>query len=155
MELDHAINRFRIASRELFNNYFRIDDPYNSNGWDLEEDFSAIEEVMFQKMVVEPFDLPEVTYGHRQPAIAVKPNGDFAPWLLNRQVGEMSGYWDHPIQEFTKDADLEFLGFFDFDQLAFRDNRYVRVFVKAWPANPDAVGRYALVETQYVRYFKV
>ncbi len=49
-------------------------------------------------------------------------------------------------------AALEFSGFFDFNQLAFRDNRYGRVFVKAWPANPDAAGRSALIEAQYVRY---
>ena len=34
MELDALINRFRIESRELFNHYFRVEEPYaNLDAW--------------------------------------------------------------------------------------------------------------------------
>jgi len=33
VDLDELINRFRLAGRELFNQFFRIPQPYENNGW--------------------------------------------------------------------------------------------------------------------------
>lgn len=52
---------------------------------------------------------------------------DFAPIMFNREI--QSGYWDHPLKEVTNDAKLVFVSFFDWDDLDYRDNRYVRVIV--------------------------
>jgi hypothetical protein len=149
MLLDESMNRFRIASRELFNHFFRVDDPYNNDGWLFEERFCHVEAVLFEQLVVAPSSLPSVTYGTHQPAICVVlRHSDFAPIMINREVD--SGYWDHPLGEVTKEAQLSFVRFFDWDLLAIRDNQYVRVNIDAWPAHPEAVGKHALVEAQYV-----
>ena len=43
MDLDARSNRFRIASRELFNQFFRVDDAYsNDPAWILEERFCEV-----------------------------------------------------------------------------------------------------------------
>jgi hypothetical protein len=148
MDIDELMNRFRCASRELFNHYFRVLDPYNNNGW-LEERFSEVEAVLFEQLVAAPAALPRAAWRTHRPAIRVAlRHGDFAPIMVNRETD--SGYWDFPINEVTKDAQLSFVRFFDWDLLAVRDNQYVRVVIDAWPQHPEAAGKHALVEAQYV-----
>jgi hypothetical protein len=58
--------------------------------------------------------------------------------MLNREVD--SGYWDYPLEEVTREAKLGFISFFDWDQLDYRDHRYVRVQVLEWASQPTVVG---------------
>jgi hypothetical protein len=70
--------------------------------------------------------------------------------MLNREL--KSGYWDFPIRQVTSDARLLFLRFFDWNVLAYRDNRYVRVQVAEWFSQPEAIGKQTLIESQYVHF---
>ncbi len=149
MDLDELMNRFRVASREIFNHYFRVLDPYNNDGWLLDERFGQVEAVLFEQLVTQPAKLPSVALGIHQPSIRVAlRHGKFASIMINREID--SGYWDFPINEVTEDAQLSFLRFFDWDELAIRDNQYVRVIIDAWPSHPEAAGKHALIEAQYV-----
>ena len=170
MTLDDSMNKFRVAGRELFNNYFRV--PSLSEDYELavelEEGFNAVEQLLFEKLVLEPWSIPNVKYGYKfgaYPEIRVSlpiPNSDegligdpdnpplAAPIMLNREVD--SGYWDYPLDRFTNDATLMFICYFDWVQFGFRDNNYVRVLVRDWPAHPDVVGKEGLVESYQVRF---
>jgi hypothetical protein len=70
--------------------------------------------------------------------------------MINREVD--TGYWDHPIVEITKDAQLSFVRFFDWDVLAVRDYQYVRIRIDAWPAHPEIIGKHALIEARSVAF---
>ncbi len=145
--------QFRLASRELFNHFFHIVNPYENNGWIVTERFAIVEEILFQKLVTEPASLPSMRYGDIQTDIMVELNGcEFAPTMFNRDVD--SGYWDYPLTETDKEAELVFISFFDWDMLDYRDNQYVRVLVQAWPGRSDIVGKHGLIESQYVRFTK-
>jgi hypothetical protein len=125
MTIDDSISQFRLASRELFNTYFRIADPYNDDGWALAERFSQVKSVLFDQLVAAQVSLALGSYGTHQPDILVILRGvDFAPVMINREVD--TGYWDNPTVEITKDAQLSFVRFFDWDVLAVRDYQYVR-----------------------------
>lgn len=152
MDIDTLLNRFRIASRELFNQFFHVDDPYNSeDAWVREARFRQIESLLFEKLVIEPAQLPNIPYRTRHPDIRVElRHGPCAPITLNREID--SGYWDYPLKEITQDAKLAFVAFFDWDQLDYRDYRYVRVVVAEWPSRPAVVGKHAFIETHYVRF---
>lgn len=154
MDLDLLLNRFRIASRELFNGFFRVDAPYeHEKAWVLEERYEEVEAMLFEKLVLEPGELPFFRYGQLHPNIRVQLRyGEFAPIMLNRETD--SGYWDYPVKEITKEAQLSFVRFFDWDQLDYRDHRYVRVLVSEWPSQPNAVGKHALIETHYVQFMR-
>jgi hypothetical protein len=143
MNLDDSMKSFRLASRELFNRFFLVDEPYENDGWALEDRFSQVEAVLFEQLVVVPHDLLGPTYGNHHPAIRVALRPDFVPVMINREID--SGYWDHPVRELTRDAELSFVRFFDWDLLAVRDNAYVRVNIDDWPSQPGAVGKHALV----------
>jgi hypothetical protein len=65
--------------------------------------------------------------------------------MINRDRPR-SGYWDHPKERITvEDGELLFARFFDFDQLACRDFRYLEVFIASSAREPDIVGRWALL----------
>lgn len=144
--IDDLMRQFRLASREIFNHFFRIPDPYNNDGWVPEERFSEVQALLFQKLVTEPAGLPGVTHGGCQPSIGAIPISDRVPAQLNRE--RVSVYWDHPVEELTQAARLCFKCFFDWDQLGYRDNQYARVRIETWPSHPDLVGKDALVEAR-------
>jgi hypothetical protein len=153
MELDSLPNRPRIARRELFNQYFRVDDPYNNeNAWPLEERYRDVQSLLFEKLVLEPADLPIISYGFVQPSIRVEPTSSACPVMLNREIA--SGYWDSPPRKVAREAKLVFVSIFDWDRLGYRDHRYVRVRVTEWPSHPEVIGKHAFIETHYVRFIK-
>jgi hypothetical protein len=149
MKIDESMKRFRLASRELFNAYFRVEEPWNNDGWRLEERFSEVEAVLFDALVARSCEIDSTKYGELQPEIQVVLNrSEFAPVMINRESD--SGYWDFPVQRMTKNGKLAFIRFFDWDLLTIRDNQYVRARIEEWPEHPECVGKHALIETQYV-----
>jgi hypothetical protein len=144
------MNRFRLASRELFNHYFHAS-THADEQWSVDERFATMEEHLFNALVTEPAEIPAVIYGHLQPNILVRLRfGEFAPWMLNRETD--SGYWDHSQQKFTAEVVLQFKEFFDWDQADFKDYRFVRVVVAEWASHPELIGKHALVESHYVQF---
>jgi len=85
-----------------------------------------------------------------QEKIQVRSISDFVPAMINREI--KSGYWDFPIKNIPTETECLFICFFDFDQLDYRDNRYVRVEIKKCKSHPEVIGKHALIETQYVSY---
>ena len=154
MNMDKLLNKFRLASRELFNNYF-LEEFIVNEDWDFYEHFTLIEEHLFLALVTTKSRILEVTYGLPQPEILVKPKPESVcgvPIMLNREID--SGYWDYPVDLAIPDCLFTFVKFFDWDQKSYQDNRYVRVIVKDWPENPTLNGKHALIETHYVSYCK-
>ena len=150
--LSEALNSFRLASRELFNGYFRVaTEPYDNGGWSLLENYCSVEEVLFEQMIGPTCESELRAYGQPQAAIRVSLlAGDFAPIMVNREVN--SGYWDNPICEVKREAVMSFVRFFDWDQLAIHDNRYVEVVIEAWLQHPELQGKHALIESRYTDY---
>jgi hypothetical protein len=150
--INQALEAFRLASRGLFNDYFRVtEQPYENNGWSLLERFCEVEDVLFQSLVAPACRGQLAPYGQPQTHVLVKLRaGAFAPIMLNREMD--SGYWDHPVTEVTDEAGMKFIRFFDWDQLAVRDNRYVEVIIASWPSRPELEGKHGLLEAQYATY---
>lgn len=154
MDLDQRMSRFRLASRELFNGYFRLENAtastdvdFQTDSWSAAHRFSEVQDILFEKLVLEPADLAG-TYGVRNSKIQVVLTSDFTSIMVNRSPGT----WDHPLNEVTRDVRLEFISFWDWDELAYRDNRYAHVYIAEWTKHPEVEGREALIETQYIRY---
>lgn len=146
------MEHFRIASRDIYNQYFRLSDPARMEDWDCWKAFSEVEDILFKKLVTQRLGLSDVEYGVVYPSIVVSPICDSVPWMLNRKTNVSHGYWDHEISRFERAAIAEFVHFFDFDEQAYRDNRYVMIFVRNFPEKPEAQGRFALVESNHVKY---
>jgi len=149
--IDELLNKFKLASRELFNHYFHKIEPYDNDGWEWEERFSIVQATLFEELVTVPMNLSKLRYGEVQPEISVKLNSEgIVPIMINREID--SGYWDFSVKEIDNVAKLAFISFFDWDQLGYRDNRYVRVIIQGWEHRPEAVGKHAIIESQYVKF---
>ena len=156
MTLDQQMNKFREASRELFNHYFRVTNDLDAHDdrWLAVERFQEVEALLFSNLVAEPLSIPPMQYGYGhsvQPHIRVQiRHGDSTSIMLNREID--SGYWDFPLKEVTSEAVLLFKEFFDWDSIDFRDHRYARVQVSEWTSHPETVGKHGLIETFSARY---
>jgi hypothetical protein len=155
MQIDAAMNSFRLASRELFNYHFHAQDPGNDEAWKAVERFREVEAILFQKLVSEPLSLKKVRYGESQLeiSVALRKNMEMAPIMVNRDVD--SGYWDHSLEKVPQHAKMAFISFFDWDQLSVRDNQFVRVQLLYWPAHAEVEGKHALIESQSIQFTKV
>lgn len=153
--LDAQINKFRLAARELFNNYFRQPSRENSGeAWAAVERFSQVERELFRVLVVEPCELPIRAYHQDiQSEIGVRLKHDgFAPIMVGRK--DSPGSWDDPMKTVHSDTSMTFSHFFDWDQTDYIDNRYAEVVIDHCPTNNIVDGRNALIETQYVEFFR-
>lgn len=151
--MERSTNKFRLSSRELFNNYFLESLSDDQKGWDYLEQFDFVAESLFLALVTVPNGLDEIVYGRPQPQILVKTSSEVgAPLILNREID--SGYWDYPVTYSVPNAVFTFVRFFDWNQMSYKDNRFVQVVVRDWPGNTELVGKHALLETHYVTYEK-
>ncbi len=155
MNIDKFVNKFRIASRELFNNSF-LEQFLESEDWEFYELFTCIEEELFNALVTSRIGISKNVYGcSPQSEIEVIPSENSIcgiPIMLNRSID--SGYWDHEIDRAEIGCEFTFLSFFDWDQRSYKDNRYVRAIVKFWPEHSELIGKHVLIETTYVTYRK-
>lgn len=152
ISIDKSINRFRLASREIFNNFF-LEDFLKNEDWDFYEQFTCIEEELFYALVASRAGINANTYGLPQTEILARPSFDYTcgiPILLDKDID--SGCWDCPTKTAPSNCVFTFISFFDWDQKSYKDNRYLRAIVKEWPEMPDLVGKHALIETIYLSY---
>lgn len=149
--IDELLNRFRLASREIFNSYFKAAASGGNDIWNWEARFSKVEASLFNELVLDPCGLPVTVYGTSQPQILVQLRANVPiPVMVNRDIS--SGYWDFPINELPFGVRLHFLAFFDWDQTGTRDNQYVRAEIEQWPSRDELAGKHVLIEARYVKF---
>ena len=79
------------------------------------------------------------------------PNSEHGVPISINRTHPASGYWDNPVKVVKPgDADLRFAGFFDWDELGWKDFEFCRVVIAGFPSQPHLVGRLALIAPQYV-----
>ena len=155
MTLNESMKRFREASREIFNRYFRVPQPYTKDGWQSEEQFSLLEEHLFRALVLQAAAIggEEIEYGYVQTRITVRLRSAMsgsAKAMINREID--SGYWDHQVEAIDGGTSLLFIRFFDWDVLDYRDNEYVRAQISEWPAHTELVGKHVLIASRDVEF---
>jgi hypothetical protein len=114
------------------------------------ERFREIEQILFQKLIIEPAGIDKIAYGESHPGIVIKGRTDVTP-MLNREIN--SGYWDHPLQEIRGQPTMFFISYFDWDVLGIRDNGYIKVQIAKWDEHPEVEGKQAPIETQCFMFF--
>jgi len=156
LEITEEVALYREAARHLWNSAFPAWQP----DWDTRDSFSRVATELFTALVLEPIRytehrLPRMSEAEPAhfPRIAVVANTNDAPIMVNRS-SESSGYWDDPVTKVRRDeAELRFVTFFDWNQLGQRDFKFVLVRIVGWPAHPQLVDRYALLEFEYVQLY--
>jgi hypothetical protein len=143
----NLFEEYREHARHLRNTAF---DTRSSQDWGVIEDFDAVNEVLFERMVL--YRLPEE---HLEQAknwketsyFLIEPSGGGFSLMISRTEGS-SGYWDHEVKMLMKDdAVIAFQDYFDWDQHGRIDFRYYHGIILSSKEHPDLAGHHALIET--------
>jgi hypothetical protein len=148
------MNDFRLASRELFNTRYRVQDPWmhQDDAWAAALAFREVEQLLYETLVLRREELPFVKYGQEHVRISVCAASDLdkIPADINREAD--SGYWDFCDQYIPSSADMRFISYFDFSELDIKDNEFVRLRIISCSDNAALDGKQALVRARYVRF---
>lgn len=161
------LGSYRECIRHIWNGHFLEAVASSSDKWTLRDEFDDACSILFGSLVVEPLgaaaahDARELLSRSRDPVARVidwlhvvpktAPAG--VPIMINRDQTKQSGYWDHPVRQvMATEVSLRFMRWFDFDELGFRDLKYLLVHV-ASASRDDIVGRAALIECEHSDVF--
>jgi len=139
MDLNKRMNDFRLASRELYNQYFFSEDREQAS--EAEERHSILLEYLFQYMVLEPENIKGSEYFEENKKLLVA--------LKNRNTGyyqieveKSQGQWSiEKIPCSLGSPELFFQCYFDWDDLDIKDNKYVKGTLKSCPGVEHFVGK--------------
>ena len=92
MNLDPLLHRFRIASRDLFNQHYLVPPPIDFEAWACLEHFDLVEEALFQTLVIQSGPFSPAKYGVPNPEISVLVQTDETPIMINRETSKNQGY---------------------------------------------------------------
>ncbi len=126
--------------------------------WDFVEDFRSIEKILFSALVLaklkETFQWDEI-FQEPIPFVQVAPSTVSVPIMIGcPRPDAPSGYWDDPVNRVgLGQVEMNFIAFFDWNRLDYRDLQYYRVRIARFDAEPHLVGREALIERQYASVF--
>ena len=148
-DVTEIVDHYRITARSLWNTAFwAVPELRTPETW---EQFDEINLILFDGLVLAQLEQQlerAQIFRSPMPFLRVTPSSQTAPIL----IGEGGGRWDHPVKSVDSDkVEMNFIGFFDWNQLDYLDFTYYRVKIARLDGHPDVVGREALIERQYAR----
>lgn len=154
-DVSSVFDHYRSNARAIWNTAFWPDGDFRN--WDSIDQFHEIEKLLFDALVLAKLDrewplcdlfvnpipffqiLPSIAHG--TPILIQKP-----------RRGAPTGYWDDPVNLLKpREAELQFIAYFDWNQMDYIDLRYYRVKIVNCDAHPELVGREALIERQHAK----
>jgi hypothetical protein len=152
-DVTEAFDHYRVAARSVWNTAFW---PYAElRSWDARDQFRKVKELLFEALVIR-----RLCEGQRSAEahalsgsvfrVVPRHPGVRVPIMISKpRAGDRNQYWDDPVNQVSEsDAELEFLDYFDWDELSTVDFQYYRIRITAFPAQAHLVGREALLEHQ-------
>lgn len=152
-DVSSVFDHYRSNARAIWNTAFWPGGEFRN--WDSIDQFHEIQKLLFDALVLVKLDrewplcdlfvnpipffqiLPSIAHG--TPIMIQKP-----------RRGAPTGYWDDPVNLVKpREAELQFITYFDWNQMDYIDLRYYRVKIASFDAYPDLVGREALIERQH------
>ena len=146
-DITAALLRYRECSRSLWNEYLL--GPSADIGWDVADDFRQITGILFRRLVLDIIGVEILGTDSDTilPYIRIVPLHRETPIMINRPSTDGCNYWDDPINRVcAADVHLQFVEFFDWQDLAVRDFRFYKTVIRQFDKYPDRVGRMALIE---------
>lgn len=139
MGLTERMNQFRLASRDLYNQYFYSES--RDQAIEAEERHSNLLEYLFQYMVLEPEDIRDVEYFESNDKIVVTlKDRDNGFYLVKVEVSP--GNWKQVRVHYQAEPPkMYFENYFDWDELGIKDNQFVEGRIFSFPGNESLVGK--------------
>jgi hypothetical protein len=149
-DVSSVFDHYRSNASAIWNMAFWPDGDFRN--WDSIEQFHELEKLLFDALVLTklnrkwplcdlfvnpiPFFQIVPSIAHGTPIMIQKP-----------RPGAPTGYWDDPVNLVKpREAELQFIAYFDWNQMDYIDLRYYRVKIASFDAHPELVLREALIE---------
>jgi hypothetical protein len=150
-DVSAIFDHYRVSARAIWNTVFWPDEDFRN--WDSVDQFGEIRRILFSELVLAKLDTDWPLHDIFRipiPFFRIVPSSQTIPILIqNPRPNAPSGYWDHPVNQVSRgDAEMHFLGYFDWNQLDYLDFRYYHVQIARFDAYAELVGREALVDRQ-------
>src|SRR5579862_9081001 len=147
-DVTSVFDHYRISARAIWNTAFWPDEDHHN--WDSIERFDEIKAILFNALVLAKLsrDWPTTQiFGKAIPFFQIVPICDAPIMIQNPRPEAARGYWDHPVNRIKPgDAEMIFLGYFDWNVQDYLDFQYYHVEITKFAAQPELVGREALIE---------
>jgi len=149
--INQSLLQYRETVRHLFNTsilpLIEKQDDFNDK-WDIIDDFSHVEAILFNNMIIKPFNIGG-NLSKPIEKLLIKPTYGDAQILIGNPKGDNNRYWDYPLNQINEnDIKLCFIDFYDFDMTSFRDYHYYRSKIIDCK-DSQVIGREALCEVEY------
>jgi hypothetical protein len=155
-DVSNIFDHFRESARTIWNTAFWPDPDFHE--WDSIDRFVEIQRLLFDELVLAKlgrnWPIQDI-FRVPMPFFFAVPRSQIIPILIqNPRPGSPSGYWDHPVNQISQGAaEMQFLAYFDWDRMDYVDFHYYHLQIKKFDAQPELVGREALIERQCTRIF--
>jgi hypothetical protein len=151
-DITSIFDHYRVSARAVWNTAFWPDADFRN--WDSVDQFDEVQRILFSELVLgkvaREWPLQNI-FEDAIPFFRVVPSIGAAPIMIqNPRPDKPRGYWDHPINRISPvEAEMHFLGYFDWDRLDYIDFRYYLVKIARFDARSELIGREALIERQH------
>ena len=148
---------YEEARRGLWNNFFRKRAGVRYAG-EFVEDFQEIDRVLFLSLVWRSIgaDPPQVfTLGVSSFAsirVVLDETTTSVSVMFNNRPGGLGGKWSNGELSRTGFPQLEFVEFFDWDQVGFHTGGFCRARISRFPGQPELIGHDVLIPTSVVQF---
>jgi hypothetical protein len=156
-DITDLMEHYRVIAREIWNNgFWNLPDLRTWDSWD---QFESIKSVLFRVLVTSR--LEEVggcvdldsKWGRIYYVVPISP-GPVPIKIHQPREADLNRYWDDPVREISApEAELQFLDYFDWNQMGYIDFQYYRVRISAFASKPHLIGREALLDHLHARVF--
>ncbi|MGA2984703.1 MAG: hypothetical protein ABSG32_12880 [Terriglobia bacterium] len=156
-DITDLMDHYRDVARSVWNTGFWVQADLQT--WDARDQFEQIKKLLFKALVVARLEEGHCCdlYGLADNQIyQVVPNhSEYVPIMIQRpRQGAQTGYWDDPVRQVkASEADLQFLDYFDWNNMGYADFQYYRVRIATFATQPHLVGREALLDHLYAKVF--
>lgn len=152
-DVSSVFDHYRSNARAIWNMAFWPDGELRN--WDSIDRFHEIEKLLFDALVMAKLDRewPQCDlFVNPIPFFQIAPSiAHGTPIMIQKsRPGAPTGYWDDPVNLIKpKEAELQFIAYFDWNHMDYVDLQYYRVKIAGFDAHPELVGREALVGRQH------
>jgi hypothetical protein len=147
-DVSGILDHYRVSARGIWNTAFWPDADFRN--WDSVDRFDEIQRILFSELVLaklgKEWPIDDV-FRTPIPFLQVVPSHTIPIMIQNPRPDRPIGYWDHPLNRISPgEAEMNFLGYFDWNRLDYVDFRYYHVKIARFDAKSELVGREALID---------
>ncbi|HKF53175.1 MAG TPA: hypothetical protein VKB26_12750 [Candidatus Acidoferrales bacterium] len=150
-DISDVFDHYRVSARAIWNTAFWPD--VSLRDWDSVDQFDEIQRILFTELVLRKTEREwpmQDVFQKAIPFFRIVPTCDAPIMINNPRSPRETGYWDDPVNRVKPgESELQFIAYFDWNQMDYVDLRYYRVKICRFDGHSEVVGREALIDRDH------